>query len=55
MQAGIRSKELAVVVIFARFVLPVVLGGLAVVLRLLGSIVSRMGQRSSASGSSPAR
>lgn len=30
MQAGIRSKDLAFVVIFARFVLPVVLGGMAV-------------------------
>jgi len=30
MQAGIRSKDLAFVVIFARLVLPVVLGGLAV-------------------------
>jgi tight adherence protein C len=30
MQAGIRSKDLAFVVIFARFVLPVVLGGIAV-------------------------
>ena len=32
MQAGIRSKDLAFVVIFARFVLPVVLGALAIVL-----------------------
>jgi tight adherence protein C len=32
MQAGIRSKDLAFVVIFARFVLPVVLGGLAIVM-----------------------
>jgi tight adherence protein C len=32
MQAGIRSKDLAFVVIFARFVLPVVLGGAAIVL-----------------------
>ncbi|WP_129791262.1 type II secretion system F family protein [Sphingosinicella sp. CPCC 101087] len=32
MQAGIRSKDLAFVVIFARFVLPVVLGGTAIVL-----------------------
>ena len=32
MQAGIRSKDLAFVVIFARFVLPLVLGGLAVVM-----------------------
>jgi tight adherence protein C len=31
MQAGIRSKDIAFVVIFARFVLPVVLGGFAVV------------------------
>ena len=31
MQAGIRSKDMAFVVIFARFVLPVVLGGFAVV------------------------
>jgi tight adherence protein C len=30
MQAGIRSKDLAFVVIFARFVLPVVLGGTAI-------------------------
>ncbi|MGZ8283102.1 MAG: type II secretion system F family protein [Allosphingosinicella sp.] len=30
MQAGIRSKDMAFVVIFARFVLPVVFGGLAV-------------------------
>ena len=30
MQAGIRSKDLAFVVIFARFVLPVVLGGAAI-------------------------
>ena len=30
MQAGIRSKDLAFVVIFARFVLPVVFGGLAI-------------------------
>jgi tight adherence protein C len=32
MQAGIRSKDLAFVVIFARFVLPVVLGAFAIVL-----------------------
>ncbi len=32
MQAGVRSKDLAFVVIFARFVLPVVIGGAAVVL-----------------------
>jgi len=32
MQAGIRSKDMAFVVIFARFVLPVVLGGAMVVL-----------------------
>ena len=32
MQAGIRSKDMAFVVIFARFVLPVVLGGLALLL-----------------------
>jgi tight adherence protein C len=32
MQAGIRSKDLAFVVIFARLVLPIVLGGLAVVM-----------------------
>jgi len=32
MQAGIRSKDLAFVVIFARFVLPVVFGGLAIVM-----------------------
>ncbi|MGE0178616.1 MAG: type II secretion system F family protein [Sphingomonas sp.] len=32
MQAGIRSKDLAFVVIFARFLLPVVLGGFAVVM-----------------------
>src|SRR5918997_2452797 len=31
MQAGIRSKDLAFVVIFARFVLPVVIGGFAVI------------------------
>jgi tight adherence protein C len=31
MQAGIRSKDLAFVVIFARFVLPVVLGAIAIV------------------------
>ncbi len=31
MQAGIRSKDLAFVVIFARFVLPVVIGGTAIV------------------------
>jgi len=31
MQAGVRSKDLAFVVIFARFVLPVVLGGLAII------------------------
>jgi len=31
MQAGIRSKDLAFVVIFARFVLPVVLGGFVIV------------------------
>jgi tight adherence protein C len=30
MQAGVRSKDMAFVVIFARFVLPVVLGGLAI-------------------------
>jgi tight adherence protein C len=30
-QAGIRSKDLAFVVIFARFVMPIVLGGLAIV------------------------
>src|SRR5687768_4100173 len=30
MQAGIRSKDLAFVVIFARFVLPLVLGGAAI-------------------------
>jgi tight adherence protein C len=32
MQAGIRSKDLAFVVIFARLVLPVVIGGLAIVM-----------------------
>jgi tight adherence protein C len=32
MQAGIRSKDLAFVVIFARFVLPVVIGAMAIVL-----------------------
>jgi tight adherence protein C len=32
MQAGIRSKDLAFVVIFARFVLPVVLGAFAIVM-----------------------
>ena len=32
MQAGVRSKDLAFVLIFARFVLPVVIGGLAVVM-----------------------
>ena len=32
MQAGIRSKDLAFVVIFARFVLPVVLGAVAIIL-----------------------
>ena len=31
MQAGIRSKDLAFVVIFARFVMPVILGGIAIV------------------------
>jgi tight adherence protein C len=31
MQAGIRSKDMAFVVIFARFVLPVVLGGIAII------------------------
>src|SRR3546814_3219362 len=31
MQAGIRSKDLAFVVIFARFVLPAVLGTIAIV------------------------
>ena len=31
MQAGIRSKDLAFVVIFARFVLPIVIGGAAIV------------------------
>ena len=32
MQAGVRSKDMAFVVIFARFVLPVVFGGLAIVM-----------------------
>src|SRR6476661_8761330 len=32
MQAGIRSKDLAFVVIFARLVLPIVIGGFAIVL-----------------------
>jgi tight adherence protein C len=32
MQAGVRSKDLAFVVIFARFVLPVLLGGAAIVI-----------------------
>jgi len=32
MQAGIRSKDLAFVVIFARFLLPVVIGGFAIVM-----------------------
>ncbi len=32
MQAGVRSKDMAFVVIFARFLLPVVLGGAAIVL-----------------------
>jgi tight adherence protein C len=32
MQAGIRSKDLAFVVIFARFVLPLVIGGAAIIL-----------------------
>jgi len=32
MQAGVRSKDLAFVVIFARFVLPLVIGGAAIVL-----------------------
>jgi tight adherence protein C len=31
MQAGVRSKDLAFVVIFARFVLPLVLGGIAII------------------------
>jgi tight adherence protein C len=39
MQAGIRSKDLAFVVIFARFVLPVVLGGAAIVLVYFVDIV----------------
>src|SRR3954469_24806330 len=32
MQAGIRSKDLAFVVIFARLVLPIVIGGLAIIM-----------------------
>jgi tight adherence protein C len=32
MQAGIRSKDLAFVVIFARLVLPIVIGGFAIIL-----------------------
>jgi tight adherence protein C len=32
MQAGIRSKDLAFVVIFARLVLPVVIGGFAIIM-----------------------
>jgi tight adherence protein C len=39
MQAGIRSKDLAFVVIFARFVLPLVFGGLAILLVYVVDVV----------------
>ena len=55
MQAGIRSKDLAFVVIFARLVLPIVLGGIGDRPRLRASTISPTGARSSATASSPAR
>ena len=44
MQAGIRSKDLAFVVIFARFVLPVVIGGVADRRASMWSTISRLGR-----------
>ena len=55
MQAGIRSKELAFVVIFARMVLPIVLGGFVDRRRLCASTISPTGARSRSTASSPAR
>ena len=54
MQAGIRSKDLAFVVIFARLVLPVVIGGAAIVLVYVVDYFPT-GARSRNTASSPAR
>ena len=48
MQAGIRTKDLAFFIIFARFVLPVVLGIAAVRDALRASTSSRTGRASAA-------
>ena len=45
MQAGIRSKDMAFVVIFARLVLPIVLGGAGDRARLCGRLFPRPGAR----------
>ena len=54
MQAGIRSKDLAFVVIFARFVMPVVLGGVHRSSSSTASTISRIGARSRNTAWSPA-
>ena len=48
MQAGIRTKDLAFFIIFARFVLPVVLGITAVVMIYVLRLLRRNGRRSAA-------
>ena len=55
MQAGIRTKDLAFFIIFARFVLPVVLGIGAVVLIYWRRLLPRLVVRSRNMPSSPAR
>ena len=55
MQAGVRSKDMAFVVIFARFVLPVVLGGAAIVLVYVRRLFPRLGRVEEIRRSSPAR
>ena len=53
MQAGIRSKDLAFVVIFARLVLPIVIGGFAIILVYVIDYFPT-GAHSRNTGSSPA-
>ena len=55
MQAGIRTKDLAFFIIFARFVLPVVLGIGAVVLIYVRRLLPRLVAGSRNMRSSPAR
>ena len=43
MQAGIRSKDLAFVVIFARLVLPIVIGGFAIIMVYLRRLFPGLG------------